>query len=1015
MIVSNALLSCDEIEKSDKRVVTLIGLLGLFFLFSGFSKPSPAGDLDDPIFDDRFECPEIPSANAGMDQAVSVGVPISLSGSVSGGPNCGALLLWQIVSRPSGSGSELFDETTPAAVFIADRAGTYELQLSVFAAGVEGQPDSLTVTATGQLANQATVGTGGGAVGMMNGASVLIPPGALGGDVNVSISDSPPRRGVTFPPTAVLVSDIVEFEPSGQTFSRPVQVVLPYDVSLLPPLYAESSINIYRQTDTTDFNMVGSDADQSLNSSSHGQLIDLQSDVVSVYSKSFSAYAALGIRRSSQFTPVDLSTSNASITLRRPPSLRTSRPQNQNCLPNSNQSTIPARAGPIESVVIHSTNNGNSNRDFESELGWAADNCNRFFTHYYINRSGEIFQIADDSLTLFHTGSTRLGINNGNAIGIELFLNVGEPYDGRQISSLTRLLDYLSELHQIPRPERDTTSGIFVRNPIDIALGGDRFVAHAEHDLAKCDPSGTFMDSGIIKPERANVQCLSTTDPRVQPRTLPGGNSLATPLINVVLDNLAVADRNRQHTGVINTQGGDASELGIAGSGGAVAFREEPLTVDSVVGTVVLTEWEQNDPSQLGPGPLIVPPGATEQIVSGVSEYTDVIVDGTLIVSGNTELRITGSFYLSPTGQIIARNGDDGANLQVYSRGTPVIQGLIDARGEDGSMGAKGGGNGGTVEFVFSSPGLLLLPTIITRGGDADFADPTLPGGGPQGGNGGSVTVNLDTSHLFIGGGIGPQVGDVTVPAWRSGFIDPSLLTPTRWSGDFLPLPPPFSRSSIGVSNPGPAERVRKWTAAFQSGFARGLLTSGGMGGWGRSTPPRDGGPAGNGGDLQFNLGVDARITMRNADIVTGAEIETLRHSFFASGSPQAQIVCTSSGAHGGFGSSGGDGGDGGAAGNFVLNGGVFNPAPSQFTDLYNIQAFPPGGPMQLSDDNCARGRIDVGRLMEVRDATGSALYRVRVSTSGNSLVGGIGGIPSQNGVVGAIGASGTVSGLPLQ
>lgn len=817
------------------------------------------------------------------------------------------------------------------------------------------------------------------------------------------------------PRTAVLVSEIYDLAPAGQVFSAPVQINIPYYVSMLPTEYSEGAINIYRQGDWPEFNMVADDSNDEFEPSSNGQIIDLANDMVSVHSNHFSAYGALGVRRSSQFTQVNLSEPTASIVVRRPPNLRTTRPQHHNCTPNNNQSNISGRTGPVEAVIIHSTNNGNPGRDFNSELGWAADDCNRFFTHYYIDRDGGIYQVVDDLLVTFHAGSTDFGMNNGNAIGIELFLNVGEPYDGRQLSSLIRLIDFLAERHQIPRPLRDPGTGTFIRNRTDIALGGDRIIGHTEHDAAKCDPSGTFMDSGFIKPEHAGIACLNPADPRVQRRVLPGGSSQASALMDMVMDALLVLGRDRQHTGIINTHGGDAFALGAAGHGGNISFHEDAALVTSIIGTHELTEWQQNDSQQLGPGPFIVAPGLIESLGAGIHEYTDVIIDGTLNLSGVSEFRLTGRFYLSPTGEIITRDGDDGGSVTVYSRGTPIIQGLIDARGEDGVSGSPSGGNGGNIEFVYAASGLLAVPTVYSRGGDADYADTSLPGGGPKGGNGGAVNIEVETSHVFLGGGVGPVIGGVMVPPWRSGVIDPTLLDPGRWAGDFLPPPPPYTRSSYDVEIPASGERVRKWTTGLQPGFRRGFLTAGGMGGWGQSAPPRHGGHAGDGGSIQLSLDSDTRLTLRDVDIATGAEVETLTHRFYIDGGTQPQLVCTASGAHGGFGSSNGNGGAGGSAGSFALIGGILNPAPSQFVTIREIRGFPPGAPMQQGDDACSNGRITVGQVVEARNAGGLPLYRVRLSASGADLLGGLGGIPSQAGVVGALGTSGAITGVPVQ
>src|SRR5690606_18444344 len=121
--------------------------------------------------------------------------------------------------------------------------------------------------------------------------------------------------------------------------------------------------------------------------------------------------------------------------------------------------------------------------------------------------------------------------------------------------------------------------------------------------------------------------------------------------------------------------------------------------------------------------------------------YTDMLIDGTLNLTGPALFHLTGSVYLAPRGKIIVRNGANGGDLTVYSRGTPMLQGLIDARGTDGNTNTPNGGNGGNVTFVYAYPGVLPVPTVYTRGGDADDADITAPGGGPRGGAGGHVTL----------------------------------------------------------------------------------------------------------------------------------------------------------------------------------------------------------------------------------------------------------------------------------
>ncbi len=325
---------------------------------------------------------------------------------------------------------------------------------------------------------------------------------------------------------------------------------------------------------------------------------------------------------------------------------------------------------------------------------------------------------------------------------------------------------------------------------------------------------------------------------------------------------------------------------------------------------------------------------------------------------------------------------------------------------------------------MFAAPGMLLAPTLLSRGGDADFSNTSLAGGGPKGGNGGAITLSVGATDVFMGGGIGPIIGGANLPPWRSGMIDTALISsPGRWAGDFLPPMPPLTRSSVNGVTPSIGLRAPKWTLSGQSGFARGVLSSGGMGGWGGQSPTnnRHGGPAGNGGAVQITLGTAARLALRNIDIATGAEVETLQHTFFRPSQKNTQVVCTAAGSHGGFSASGGNGGNGGNAGAVTRTGGVFAATPTQFASIYEVRGFPPGAAMRAADDFCLRGRIAVGSIVEARDATNTVLYRVRRGSVGATLLGGLVGIPSgaasgnQAGNVGQNGASAPIVGLPVQ
>lgn len=1003
--------------------------------------------LPDSIFRNGFEPPnQPPVADAGMNQSATVGVPLVLDGSASFDPDGGPLgYAWWVVARPADSGAEVFDGDQVGPVLIPDQAGTYVVQLIVSDGELFSEPATVTITASGTLTGSALIGPTGGAVGLPDGASVLIPPGALDTLVPIAIAEVGLPAGSVLPATAELAGGVYELTPHGQLFQRPARFVIPYDPDLLPPGYDEGAIRIYRKDNAwAEFHMLGSETGDEEPQTDSGQMLDVDNRLITALSSTFSFQTPAGTNIGTQVTQVTRTSDNASVEVLQLPVLRTTRPQAHRCR-NNNNTQLPLgtrTASQIEGIVVHSTNGGNRDGVFGGPITWAIDRCTQAFTHYYIDRNGEIVQIVDDLNESIHVGSGGFGLEDSNTIGIELYLNVGEPYDGRQIAALIRLVDYLMDEYALPRSQRDPVTGLVSRNRVHINQGGDRIVAHVDLNPDKCDPSGVFMDYGIIKPEFGQVNCKDPNEPRVAPQVLSVGSSLAPAPIDVLLDVVAVLDRGGQHTGIINTQGGDAFELGQAGHGGNVSFTEEAAAVDAIVGTAERKDWEENEPTLAGPGPLIVAPGNTVTLTASrvalggdIRHYTDVIIAGTLHVDGNLGFALTGTFYLAPNGRIIIRDGRNGGSLGVFSRGVPIVQGLIDARGANGVDGTPDGGNGGWVSFTFSHPGVLLLPTLYTRGGDADFANALAFGGGPRGGDGGDITLTVAGTHVFLGGGIGPYVAASQTqlpPFWFAGTIEASLFNPNvgaRWAGDYLPPTPPVRRYSAGTSWPPPlAYRVPKRTIAVQPGFKRGILSSGGMGGAGVATADgnQHGGPAGEGGNVTLQLGGSGTLSFRDADIATGGEIESMSHRLFMP--PPAIdglnfLTCTSGGAHGGFGQDvsgipAGNGGTGGAAGAVAISGGTLQPQPASFDGLLAVQGFPPtqivGEPM------CQRGTEVVGTVLEAKDSEGHPLYRLRLDLSGKQLLGGHGGIPSGRrvgnpGSFGPRGATAPMSGLPTQ
>ena len=100
-----------------------------------------------------------PTADAGVDQSVTVGDTVSLDGAGSSDPDSDTLIYnWTIEVLPSGSSAAIGDPSSETPSFVADAEGSYEVQLIVNDGLVNSNPDTMTVTA-GACANPLTLMT----------------------------------------------------------------------------------------------------------------------------------------------------------------------------------------------------------------------------------------------------------------------------------------------------------------------------------------------------------------------------------------------------------------------------------------------------------------------------------------------------------------------------------------------------------------------------------------------------------------------------------------------------------------------------------------------------------------------------------------------------------------------------------------------------------------------------------------------------------------------------------------
>lgn len=106
-----------------------------------------AGHASAPDFVDISTSNLPPTSDAGADQLVVVGYPVTLTGSESSDPEHDALTYAWELSTPAGSSSELTGALSVAAVFTPDVAGEYVATLYVSDELGAGAPDSVVITA----------------------------------------------------------------------------------------------------------------------------------------------------------------------------------------------------------------------------------------------------------------------------------------------------------------------------------------------------------------------------------------------------------------------------------------------------------------------------------------------------------------------------------------------------------------------------------------------------------------------------------------------------------------------------------------------------------------------------------------------------------------------------------------------------------------------------------------------------------------------------------------------------
>jgi hypothetical protein len=611
-----------------------------------------------------------------------------------------------------------------------------------------------------------TIGPAGGTLelqGTLNSVKVEIPAEALAADTELTI------RQVSTPGFGRISSNVIpfgntfSFEPHGLTFSKVVDITFTYRDEDLPVGADEGEVVIYRSDGTDDpFTIDGGavcrfdeePGPHCIDTESFAQEGDIDKNQVSVFVNKLSERTLRvfknlqtlqdkikGCNGSEEAQPIldddDMVKDGFNLTI-------------LDC-PRPGVASRPA--GPITRIVLHSTSNGKPKTAFADEVICAIhpDRCPSF-AHYYVGRDGTIVRIATDNLLAEHTrtstGTVFPTVSNDNSIGIEVFNNVGEPYDGRQITALVRLVDMLIRLHPVlvdsGTGEEIPNSGIarpsFPRDLVTTSL-----FSHQEVDPARrLDPVGTFRTSSevwYIPPGEKKV---------VKSRPLEGGKPAAVTLFDAVV--AGVSAMGGDFKGLVNTQGGDAMGLAQAGAGGEIVYKgRAAMTVG--------TNHTDNLPLIVGPGETVVLPTT--------ADYTDVLISsgGVVQLAGDTTLSAGGTVWVGPVlpatsttaavppGRIVTASSLNGNALTLNANGAPLLNGIVDLRGKNAELSPSEGGEGGAAWVATASFGPHFVPTLVTRGGDADdvscesrqvessvVCDRLAAGAGGDVGDGGGVT-----------------------------------------------------------------------------------------------------------------------------------------------------------------------------------------------------------------------------------------------------------------------------------
>jgi len=870
----------------------------------------------------------------------------------------------------------LFESSDPSVVSIdPDGVMTFQaegaVQITASFGGLMAIAD-IDVDTTAMPLVQAPVGMAGGPVHLANGTGVDIPAGSLPASFMIQVEQVavlPP--GTTLPVDSAMPGPAYDFTPTDLSFDRDITLTVAYDRGQIPAGYDEDTALVH--VIASDGTLVVEPSPGPAGEDSEGifQELDMAGGKVSVSTSHFSCRAivvreglvettltapdgtTLRVFRHDPFPMKDSIGNDGTDNMWGLPNCDDNNRYGNNdiyecflngpgpCVPNPppmpgctrpaacipgpgnmhddfdemlTGATWTRTSGDIQHIVLHSTEGAGR---FGGTITYATERCNRFWAQYYVGKDGTIVQISPDTTIAQHIRSLG-GITNDNSIGIEIDhpasggANAQDHYPGRQVSAIIRLCDFLLRSHPtIARPSAADPDG--------------GLITHAAQDATrKTDPTNQFRTAVMNSPSIEEI--------------------------------IYRALRDDGHEGLINAKGGDAFGTDVPGDGGMVK-------IEAGV-TALANDFDDSRTT------VQVAAGNTLNLAAPFQRM-HILVDGTLnITTDLTEgapLDIDGILYVGPDGLIDARRGFDGASgrpVHIDADGFALIEGRVLLNGTDklnttelapfnqapfpgSGSGAGLGGFGGDFVFRGASPGPIWVPTIVTRGGDADSTTTSSPL--TNGGDGGYVEIIANNDEgdnavfMFFEGKANACPNNVCDPNQHQNGVPDYLPPPAPFNQMPVISMTPIASGTCGVpSNASTPSFVRPITnerlalgrfidantravGNNVSAFTRGIITVGGIGG-AQSDAASFGGRGGFGGNITIDNATTGKIRFVNdVQLFTGAGAEKLAYVFFVTSCPDGGAFRYFEVPTGGTGGKGalnsGDGGDGGQAGDITITG----------------------------------------------------------------------------------------------